>query len=337
MRSTMRRRGRTDGFRFFLLTAGAIVAFSPASRAAELSVEAPSACVDPTTLADEVGDLIGQPLADVADVDFRIRIAESPPGRWRLHLETVARAAPGDGAATVRGSRDIEGASCTELEGAASVAIAVSIRSIADAAVVPEPPRPAPSKPPAAPAQAPSAPQASIATTTQAPAPWHPTIALALVTDTGALPNTALGVEIEGDLQRRWLRLGLLGSWFGAQDTVGADSTGGSFQLAFGAALGCFAPRWGRLTPLACGGFELGRLAGTGLGVARPETGSALWSAARTDLGVTTAISANTAFLVRAEAAFPLRRPEFVFDETKPVYSPSRLALRLTAGFEVGF
>ena len=67
MPSTMRR-----GWAFFLLAAGGLL--SPplsGARAAELTVDAPPSCVDPTTLAQEVGNLIGRPLAEIPDVDFR--------------------------------------------------------------------------------------------------------------------------------------------------------------------------------------------------------------------------------------------------------------------------
>ena len=44
---------------------------------AKLLVDAPRPCVDAASLAEEVGDLIGRPLAEVADVDFRVRIAQT--------------------------------------------------------------------------------------------------------------------------------------------------------------------------------------------------------------------------------------------------------------------
>jgi hypothetical protein len=339
MGTTMLRPEWTNRCGFFLFAVvGALVAPVPAAHGAELTVEAPASCVDPEALAEEVGDLVGKPLASVAEVDFRIRIAEAPGGKWRLHLETLQQRTASNSAAVSRGSREIEGATCAELAEAASVAIAVSIRSIGDSATAPEPSRPAAAARDApAPAPAPLAPPPAISAVARPPAPWQPTIALALVTEIGALPDAGLGVEIEGDLQRRSLRLGLLAAWFGSQDKVDAAGAGGTFELALGAALGCFAPRWGRWTGLACGGLELGRLAGTGLGVARPETGASFWRAARADLGLTAAIGRNTAFLLRAGAALPLARPEFVFDGTSLVYRPSRLGGRLTAGVELGF
>ena len=52
-------------------------ASTSAARGAELTVDAPDSCVKSAALADEVSDLIGKPLASVAEVDFRIQIAQT--------------------------------------------------------------------------------------------------------------------------------------------------------------------------------------------------------------------------------------------------------------------
>ncbi len=165
---------------------------------------------------------------------------------------------------------------------------------------------------------------------------WHPAVVLAVATDTGALPNIGLGVDLEAALQRGSLQIVAFGTWFGSQDTGGGTNAGGTFQLALGGALACFAPHRGRWTGLACGGFELGRLAGTGL-VARPETAATFWRAGRADVGVTAALGGNAALVLRVGAAVPWSRPEFVLDGATLVYQPSHLAGRLTAGLQIGF
>lgn len=333
MGATMRRTGRT----FFLVVAASMGVGSiggSAARAAQLVLEAPAACVDPLVLADEVGDLVGKPLASVADVDFRIQIAQLPTKRWRLRLEMIDQPRAGSSTPAVRGSREIEGATCADLAEAASVAIAVSVRSIAGEA---GPHQPAPSSPPPAP---PPPPVVAAPTPLMRPdgtPSWRPAVALAMTSDTGALPGTSFGVELAGSLQHRSLQLALSATWFGSEDASGSNHAGGTFQLAAGGARACFVPRRGRWTPLACGGFELGRLSGTGQGVTRPETGDALWRALRADLGVTMALSGNTALLLTGGVAVPLARPAFVLDESELVYQPSRLAGRFTAGLEIGF
>jgi len=81
----MWRRARANRSGLFLLAVGMAVAGASMAEAAQLAVDAPASCLDPSTLADEVGDLIGKPLASVADVDFRIRIAETPKLIHRIH------------------------------------------------------------------------------------------------------------------------------------------------------------------------------------------------------------------------------------------------------------
>jgi hypothetical protein len=334
MCSTMWRRARANRSGLLFLAVGVLAAAVPRAEAAQLSVDAPESCLDPSALADEVGDLIGKPLGSVADVDFRIQISETPQRRWRLRLEMIDQRPGGDGTPAIRGSREIEGATCAELAEAASVAIAVSVRSISLETAAPEPSRlatPEVTPPPTA------RELASLAHPARATPSWHPAVALAFATDTGALPNAGLGVDLEGDFQRGSLRLIALATWFGSQDILGVGDAGGTFQLALGGTLACYAPRWGRWTTLACGGFELGRLAGTGLRVARPETGDVFWRAARADLGVTAALGGNIALLLRAGMAVPQSHPAFVLDGSELVYRPGRLAGRLTAGLELGF
>jgi hypothetical protein len=71
--------------------------------------------------------------------------------------------------------------------------------------------------------------------------------------------------------------------------------------------------------------------------VARPETAVVFWRAARAEAGATAALGANTAILLRAGVAVPFARPEFVLDGSNPVYRPSRVTVRVTAGVELGF
>ncbi len=329
MRSTMRR-----GWAVFLVAAGGLAASAATpARAAQLTVDAPSACADPTTLAQEVADLIGRPLADIPDVDFRLRIAETSPQKWRLRLEAVDDRGSTAGANSVTGIRQIDGASCSELAEAAAVAIAGSVRSM-QAAADRTPPPPA-TVTPTLPSASPAASTAVVASPSPKPS-WRPAAMVGLVTDTGALPSTSPGLELEGDLQRGWLRLVLLGSWFTSEEAVGAGGASGTFQLAVAGGLACFAPRRGRWTALVCGGGELGRLAGTGL-AARPETGTLFWRALRAEVGATAGLGANTAILLRTGIVRPLARPDFVLDQNELVYRPGAVAVRLTAGVELGF
>lgn len=320
--------------------AALVVAFGTArdARAAALTVEAPASCVDPAALADDVAELVGKPIASVPDVDFRIQIAGTAHQRWRLRLETVDHQAPGT-LATVRGTRELEAANCVELAEAAALAIAVSLRA---AEVKPSPsvraPTVAPTPPMSEGAPVP-APPLIVRAVSPAPAkaPWRAGLGLGVVVESGVLPNVAPGIEVEAKVSRAVLGVALRGVWFGAQDTVDTSASGGSFQLAAGSALACFLPRHDRWAASACAGFELGRLAGTGLNVARPQTRAALWAAGRADAGVARRVSADAAVFLRLGVAVPMARPAFVLDESRVVHRPGPVAGSLAAGIELGF
>ena len=310
-----------------LLVAGAA---GGQARAAALMVEAPASCVDPSELSDQVADLAGKSIADVPDVDFRIQVAGTAHQRWRLRLQTLDRAAPG-AAEVVRGTRELEAASCPDLVEAAALAIAVSLRSVDEKRAPPilvrnegtNIPAPALAMSPAPPLPARSS--------------WRAGAGLGVVVETGVLPHAAQGIEVGGSLRHGALGLALRGTWFGAQDTVGSSASGGSFQLAAGAALACFVPERGRWVPSACAGLELGRLTGAGLNVARPHSGAVLWSAGHAEAGVARRVGGDAAVFLRAGLAVPLARPTFVLDESRLVHRPSRIAGSLAAGIELAF
>ena len=310
-------------------------AAAPAAQAAQISIEAPESCLDPAALTDEVSNLVGKPLGSVADVDFRVAIAQLPHRGWRLRLETIDSRPAAGGAATVLGSREIDAASCAELAEAASVAIAVAVRSIDRAARSPPAASTTTSPAPAAPAPPPRR-RCPSAHPCRGPS-WQPALALAFATDSGALPTPA-SASISRDIcsvaRLAWSRSrpGSVPRRSGRRRTGAAGS---SCCSAASSRAGIHAgAAW---TPLACGGFELGRLSGTGLGVARPETGDAFWRALRGDLGFSLAMGRTAAILLRAGLVRPLVRPEFVLDQSQPVHRPDALTVRLTAGLQLGF
>jgi hypothetical protein len=304
------------------------------ARAAQVTVDAPPSCLDSETLAEEVAELVGKPLAAVPDVDFQVEIAERPRHGWRLRLKTLDSRRGTDDTSRVRGTREIDGVSCTELADAAAVAISVSVRSIDDERAT-APIRPTTISPARAATAAPAPP--AVAHPPPSEGSWRPVIVLAFAADSGALPKTGLGVDLEGHLQRGAFRLALLGTIFGSEETSGTMNGGGTFRLLLGGVLGCWGPQWGRWTPVVCGGGEIGRLSGTGTGVPRPETGDTLWRAARSDLGISAAVGGTVAFVLRAGLVVPLSRPAFVLDRSELVYRPSRMTARLTMGLELAF
>jgi hypothetical protein len=294
--------------------------------AAHIEVRAPRECVEASSIAEQVDGILGQPLTAVAGVDFEVAIAEGPRRRWRLRLDTIEQ---GDGS---RRTRELTAQTCAELVDAAAVSIAMSIKSTADTREARRGAAPATESATApGPAGAPSAELQRAATPAAAPPPpARKSLAFAAVADAGAMPKTGFGVGIEGALRFRALRIAGTGALFLAQQTRIAGNVGGDFQLAVGGLLVCFTGDFGRLTLLGCGGPELGRLSGEGVGVSNPRSRGALWMAGRAEVGGTLALGPRLALLLRAGAAVPALRPKFVLDGTTEVHRPDAVTARAT-------
>ncbi|HXU62189.1 MAG TPA: hypothetical protein VN962_10835 [Polyangia bacterium] len=307
-----------------LLVSAALLACAGSARAATLRLEAPDGCVDQATLEQEVADLVGRPLAQVPEADFRLTIAQQPSGRWHLKLE-----ASEPGAAHVR---ELDAPSCSELGEAAAVAMAVSIRTFAET-----PPRPAPEPaPPVAVASVAASPPATVPPSRDQPH-WRPALTLALTADTGDLPHTGPGVMAGAAVRRPAGRLAVTLGWMPSRDINLTSGPGGQFQLALVAADGCFAPAWGASTVLGCLGGELGAYWATGLEVKRPESKTTFWRAGRAGLGAALALSRAISLLVQGTAVVPWPRPGFVVDGATSVYRPDAVAFRIGAGLDFLF
>jgi hypothetical protein len=298
------------------------------ANAATLVLDAPEACVDQTTLAQDVADLVGRPLGEVPDVDFRLTIRPAEKnGRWHSTLEAVEHR---PGAPEARHLRELEASSCADLAEAAAVAMSVSIRAVAGN------PPPLSAAPPAAPASPPVETLARPAPLPPRP-PWGGTAAASLGADAGELPGVGLALSVSVGVTRGAARLNAIGGWLPPRDSLRPDRTGGTFQLAFGGVEACFAPPRAGWTALGCIGGELGIQHGAGTGVPTPESGSALWRAARASLGIVVHTTDTLGFLVQATGVVPLAPAHFVLDHATVVYKPAPIAGRLAAGLELTF
>ena len=314
-------------------TATLLVLSGPSARAAEVTLRAPAECVQASTIAEQAGDLLGRPLASVPGVDFEIEIASIPKHGWHLELDLIDKRDPGKPEPPIRRTRQLSADSCTELADAAAVAIAMSVRSMEDARST-EKPTDLSLAAPAVVAQPTPRPATTEATTRPT---LRPAVAVALIGEAGALPGAGLGFELDGSLQRGRLRLLALGSLFDSRSKQLDGGTVGEFRLVLGAALACFAPPLGRWTLLGCAGFEIGRLSGQGENVARPSLGAATWEAVRAEVGLSVPLDSKLALVLRGGGAVPRSRPQFVLNETTPVFRPSLVAGRATIGLELGF
>ena len=86
-----------------------------------------------------------------------------------------------------------------------------------------------------------------------------------------------------------------------------------------------------------------GKMEGTGssitegIGIMRPRLGTALWEAARAELGVGFPLGPRLVLAIRAGAGVPLSRPQFVIDGSTPVHRPAAVVARAAAGVELEF
>jgi hypothetical protein len=316
------------------LALAALLLAVPAGRAeaASVTVSNGDGCVERDAITEQATEILGQPLGAVTGVDFEVMLTRAPGGGWKLRLDTVDQDANDR-----RRSRELVAATCAELADAAAVAIAMTVRSRADApaAAAPEAPALPPVLPPTSSVPGP---KPVVARAPAEPAsPLAFAAGLAVVGDGGALPHPGAGIELGASVRHRRVRLRIAGTVLASQVTHTTSDAGGEFRLIFGSAEGCLAQPLGRTTLLGCTGFELGRLSGEGVGVFQPRLGAARWQAAVAELALSIPVAARVAVLVRAGGALPLSRPEFVVNGETPVHQPASLTARVAVGAELEF
>lgn len=296
---------------------------------ATVTFTGPSSCADAGSIAEQASDLLGRPLAEVTGVDFEVALSKTGSNNWSLRLDTLEIDKSAPSAERLRRSREIRATKCAELADAAAVGIAMSVRALAEA----EPPAavsPTAASPP--PVLVPPAPSSAVPS-------GRPAFVgrVAAVGDAGALPGPTIGLELGAALRLARLRLGLSGTALAPRTAQTTGTTGGQVSLLFGAVELCAPTGNQRIEVFGCGAFELGRIAAEGVGITRPRLGSVLWDAVRAELGLGLTLRPHLVLALRAGAALPLSRPEFVINGTIPVHRPSAVMARASAGVEFEF
>jgi len=154
------------------------------------------------------------------------------------------------------------------------------------------------------------------------------------VLDTAALPGPSPGVAAHAGIIGSTLRLEVEGAAFLANRLTLEQGQSADFGLLSGALLGCVESPFAALRAGGCVGFELGKLSGEGQGVSDPHLGSALWEAARLELGGRYPLGHALWLTARAGVAIAVARPQFELDG-KSVYQPAALGLRASLGVEL--
>lgn len=319
--------------------------------AAEVEWRGPNSCPDAAELRFRVERSIGMPLSHAAPLRFEVTAARSAQG-------FAARVATDPGTGEAARERALAAPDCSRLADLVAVTLALALG--ADAVDGPD------ASPAFASAElsATPVPESSADTSTTAaaqggttaviadadaeswapngaaPGGWHPAISLWLVGDSGSLPEPGLGAALGAQFGNSMLELRVLGTWFMQQHQLlagpGEPRPGADLGLVLGALSGCGA-LWGSFVDTgaayACGGWELGRLSGTGTDVLRPREGGALWSAPRLDLGGRWALGSDGFELgALLTLAIPLVRKDFVLGELGALHRPPAAVARAGIG-----
>ncbi|MBI5514727.1 MAG: hypothetical protein HY909_13210 [Deltaproteobacteria bacterium] len=264
-------------------------------------------------------------------VEAQVQVERQAPRRWHLRLRTVTAEGEGQRTLWVR--------SCRE----AAEATAVVLAFLLDGGVVSEAPRRAPPgdarvlpvyrlafptwdpevpEPPPRPARAP-------------PRWWWLFARTAL--DVGSLPGPSVGLGLGGAWERGRFRVELQGWWWAPQTQRLRDGAGGAFQRGTGQLRGCWLPLLGALQAGTCVGLELGWLHGRGVGVGRPEEGTAFWGAASLGLLFRARLLGRWHLLGLLEEAWVFHGGDFQLRDAEPVFASGRGALRVVLGLELRF
>jgi hypothetical protein len=300
------------------------------AHAGEVNWQAPDGCtVDEFTTRVEL--LLGRPLAEIKDTDFRVVVVEERPGQWRLKFTLLT-------ASGEQGTRELRGASCADVTRAGAVPAAMALQmTTADEAPLT---REEPNSPYRVPATNSSQPNASVErapgvpSTPQADSEVSAVVAVALAGDMNLLGAPALGAGIDLGLQWDSVWFGLSGTWLPPVEHEVAPGRGGHFGLAAGDAWGCWRADGSLVRVFACAHYEIGALRGQGSGnrVTARWTKTALWQAIRPELGLALAFGGSFEAQLRLGASVALTRPEFVLDGDLLVLKPDRLTARASVG-----
>jgi len=321
----------------------AALATSSQSRAAEVRLAAPSVCNVGDELSFRAERALGQPIEAAAAVRCTIHIRrESAEYAARLEVQSIGSPQPSR-------SRSFSAPSCEKLTDTLALAVSLAIASGASgptAAAGAAAPTPlAETPPPAAPVQDPDrvdapSPPARVRTASG----LNFGASAALVADAGTLPGAGIGASLGMSVGLSAFDMRLLGTYLPPRGaSIGAAeprSPGAEIELLAGSVLAC-APRLLGAPPLAigaCAGAEMGRLEGTGTGLAVARSGGSWWSAARADAMARWALGAGFGLGLQLSALIPWDRDEFAVQGVGRVFRPWRVTSRATLGlsYEIG-
>jgi len=324
----------------FLSVAVELVCSAASAQPLDLAWTAPPECPQAAAAEARVLRLVGTDA--VGSVAASVSLRQRGENRWSATLEL--------GGAT----RELEGESCDSVADAAIVILAMAIdpeaaassQSVAVAVPVPvpEPPTapvaaaPEPPSPRPAPAAGANANQRSpgdtvdvapVSLPTAELAPWG--ASLRGLGEWGMLPAPSVGGAVAvhaawgGGNLAELSALALLPR----DEVVEGGTSGGEFSWF---ALQLTACRRLARPAFVCGGFEAGRLSGTGFGTREVRTQHTFWAAPGLELRFAPALGGSLALEASAGLFIALRKPEFALDGVGVVHQPGPVSGRVELG-----
>jgi hypothetical protein len=284
---------------------------------------APAGCPGQAEVVHEVEQLLRQPLDQSHGPAMTIqgRMAPLAHGGYRVLLDFSAGGA--------RRQRQIEHDDCGKLTEAAALVMAMAI----------DPERMQLSELPPPPASAsPPAPVPPRATEPQRPAESRPvawSVAVMGLGQAGPLPGSGPGIGGQiGVAPLPSLRLAAGGSYWFAENQSLAGGASADFWMWSAGVRGCSVHDVGWELML-CGGPELGRITGTGLGLREATTATDWWGALILGFWGGYHLSRRLDLLLGVEGGASLVRPRFGVEGLGQVFRPAPWLLR--AGGGLGF
>ncbi len=303
----------------------------------ELEWLAPAGCPDLDDGAARIEAFLGRPPGQPGDPDVRaqVRIVGTTDG-FTVEIELTIDGAPSQ--------RTLHGRRCEiAAEGAAYVIAAVIDPTVDPPAPEPEPEPPTPTLP-TAPRTPPAVRPAAERPSARPAAPRRTAavrgaLRIGGALGVGALPRVAGGLAASAGVLLPRLRFELgVSHWFARPARLDArPDTGGDIDLTAAAARVCPLVVARPVEVPLCAGLELGRMRGTGTGIAQPTTARLLWAALSASAGLVWMPSRWAGLWLDAALQVPISRPVFAVDGVGRVFQPAPAGFVGALGVEARF
>ena len=299
-----------------LFVALMIAEASASAQPSELAWQAPASCPDAASVRARIEQRLGRSLDDY-QVGISVDVAPAG-GRYIAHVDLRATTLAND-------VRTLTSTRCDDLANAVAVIVARVANEIAR-----HPPRVALRD--EATSLAIEAPAALAA-----PRSWSIGVRLSAISGVGILPDVGLGGELAGYVRRhaalaevattRWRH--------STQHLTGGGPAHVDVGLDVVALRGGWRPE--DLPIRAWAAAEVGRMDGSGVGLANAQVGSGRWFAGGAGFGVAWPMAPWVRLVGMTEVVLAFERVRFRLDDGAVVYYPAPMSARASVGLEVGW